>query len=85
MIRNGVTIDDTFAEAFPMKGTRLVSARNVDRRTFIRAAKVSGSATALHAPACRVSDPQPPFRIDLRAFQQNRARWGSTSFRAGSK
>ena len=44
MQRNGVTIDDSFAEAFPMKATRLViTARNL---TWARHAGVAATGFA---------------------------------------
>ncbi|WP_213305386.1 formylmethanofuran--tetrahydromethanopterin N-formyltransferase [Paraburkholderia sacchari] len=47
---NGVTIDDTFAEAFPMKATRLViTARN---RTWARHAAVAATGFATSVIAC---------------------------------
>ncbi len=50
MIRNGVTIDDTFAEAFPMKGTRLViTAHNA---TWARHAAVAATGFATSVIAC---------------------------------
>ncbi len=50
MIRNGVTIDDTFAEAFPMKGTRLViTAHNP---TWARHAAVAATGFATSVIAC---------------------------------
>ena len=41
MIRNGVTVDDTFAEAFPMKATRIV----VTAHTILWARQAAQSAT----------------------------------------
>ena len=52
VIRNGVTIDDTFAEAFPMKATRvLITAHN---ETWARHAAVAmtGFATSVIACGC---------------------------------
>lgn len=50
MIRNGVAIDDSFAEAFPMKGTRLViTAHNL---TWARNAAVSATGFATSVIAC---------------------------------
>ena len=50
MIRNGVAIDDTFAEAFPMKATRLlVTAHNP---TWARHAAVSATGFATSVIAC---------------------------------
>ncbi|MCW5664438.1 MAG: formylmethanofuran--tetrahydromethanopterin N-formyltransferase [Piscinibacter sp.] len=50
MIRNGVAIDDTFAEAFPMKGTRLViTAHNT---TWARHAAVAATGFATSVIAC---------------------------------
>ncbi len=50
MIRNGVTIDDTFAEAFPMKATRiLITAHNL---TWARHAAVSATGFATSVIAC---------------------------------
>jgi len=47
---NGVTIDDTFAEAFPMKATRLViTAHN---RTWARHAGVTATGFATSVIAC---------------------------------
>ncbi len=50
MLRNGVLIDDTFAEAFPMKATRiLVTAHNL---TWARHAAVSATGFATSVIAC---------------------------------
>jgi formylmethanofuran--tetrahydromethanopterin N-formyltransferase len=50
MIRNGVTIDETFAEAFPMKATRLViTAHNLD---WARHAAVAATGFATSVIAC---------------------------------
>lgn len=50
MIRNGVAIDDTFAEAFPMKATRLViTAHNP---TWARHAAVAATGFATSVIAC---------------------------------
>ena len=50
MQRNGVTIDDSFAEAFPMKATRLViTARNL---TWARHAGVAATGFATSVIAC---------------------------------
>ncbi len=50
MIRNGVAIDDTFAEAFPMKGTRLViTAHDL---TWARHAAVSATGFATSVIGC---------------------------------
>jgi formylmethanofuran--tetrahydromethanopterin N-formyltransferase len=50
LVRNGVTIDDTFAEAFPMKATRIViTAHNL---TWARHAAVSATGFATSVIAC---------------------------------
>jgi formylmethanofuran--tetrahydromethanopterin N-formyltransferase len=50
MIHNGVAIDDSFAEAFPMKGTRIViTAHNI---TWARHAAVSATGFATSVIAC---------------------------------
>jgi len=50
MIQNGVTIDDGFAEAFPMKGTRIViTAHNL---TWARNAAISATGFATSVIAC---------------------------------
>lgn len=50
VIRNGVVIDDTFAEAFPMKATRiLITAHNA---TWARHAAVSATGFATSVIAC---------------------------------
>ncbi len=50
MIQNGVAIDDSFAEAFPMKGTRIViTAHNL---TWARNAAVSATGFATSVIAC---------------------------------
>ncbi len=49
-VRNGVTIDETFAEAFPMKGTRLViTAHN---STWARHAAIAATGFATSVIAC---------------------------------
>lgn len=50
MIRNGVAIDESFAEAFPMKGTRLIiTAHNL---TWARNAAISATGFATSVIAC---------------------------------
>jgi len=50
MIRNGVAIDDGFAEAFPMKGTRLIiTAHNAE---WARHAAVAATGFATSVIAC---------------------------------
>jgi formylmethanofuran--tetrahydromethanopterin N-formyltransferase len=50
VVRNGVVIDDTFAEAFPMKATRLlITAHNA---TWARHAAVSATGFATSVIAC---------------------------------
>ncbi len=50
MIRNGVTVDDTFAEAFPMKATRLVvTAHNIE---WARHAAMSATGFATSVIGC---------------------------------
>jgi formylmethanofuran--tetrahydromethanopterin N-formyltransferase len=52
MIRNGVAIDDTFAEAFPMKATRLIiTARTLDWAHHA-AVSLTGFATSVIACGC---------------------------------
>lgn len=49
---NGVTIDDTFAEAFPMKGTRVVITAQNARWARIAAESMTGFATSVIACGC---------------------------------
>ena len=50
LIRNGVLIDDSFAEAFPMKGTRLIiTAHNI---TWARHAAVTATGFATSVIGC---------------------------------
>ncbi len=50
--RNGVTIDDTFAEAFPMKATRLVITAHNLTWAHHAAASLTGFATSVIACGC---------------------------------
>jgi formylmethanofuran--tetrahydromethanopterin N-formyltransferase len=52
MIINGVTIDDTFAEAFPMKGTRLIITALNAKWAMISAQAFTGFATSVIACGC---------------------------------
>jgi formylmethanofuran--tetrahydromethanopterin N-formyltransferase len=52
MIINGVTIDETFAEAFPMKGTRLIITALNARWAMISAQAFTGFATSVIACGC---------------------------------
>ncbi|MDB2705727.1 formylmethanofuran--tetrahydromethanopterin N-formyltransferase [Pseudomonadota bacterium] len=52
MIINGVTIDETFAEAFPMKGTRLIITALNAKWAMISARAFTGFATSVIACGC---------------------------------
>jgi len=52
MIINGVTIDETFAEAFPMKGTRLIITALNAKWAMISAQAFTGFATSVIACGC---------------------------------
>jgi len=52
MIINGVTIDETFAEAFPMKGTRLIITAHNAKWAMISAQAFTGFATSVIACGC---------------------------------
>jgi len=52
MIINGVTIDATFAEAFPMKGTRLIITALNAKWAMISAQAFTGFATSVIACGC---------------------------------
>ena len=49
---NGVTIDETFAEAFPMKGTRVIITAQNTRWARIAAESMTGFATSVIACGC---------------------------------
>ncbi|PKM36123.1 MAG: formylmethanofuran--tetrahydromethanopterin N-formyltransferase, partial [Gammaproteobacteria bacterium HGW-Gammaproteobacteria-10] len=62
MIINGVTIDKTFAEAFPMKATRAIITAQNEKWAMISAQAMTGFATSVIACGCeagieRVLDP----------------------------
>lgn len=62
MIINGVTIDATFAEAFPMKATRAIITAHNEKWAMISAQAMTGFATSVIACGCeagieRVLDP----------------------------
>lgn len=62
MIINGVTIDKTFAEAFPMKATRVIITAHNEKWAMISAQAMTGFATSVIACGCeagieRVLDP----------------------------
>ena len=52
MIINGVSIDETFAEAFPMKGTRLIITAHNEKWAMISAQTFTGFATSVIACGC---------------------------------
>ncbi len=52
MIRNGVRVDDTFAEAFPMKATRLLITAHELRWAHHAATSATGFATSVIACGC---------------------------------
>ncbi len=52
MIINGVTIDDTFAEAFPMKATRAIITAQNEKWAMISAQAMTGFATSVIACGC---------------------------------
>ena len=52
MIINGVTIDETFAEAFPMKATRLIITAHNAKWAMISAQAFTGFATSVIACGC---------------------------------
>jgi formylmethanofuran--tetrahydromethanopterin N-formyltransferase len=52
MIINGVTIDETFAEAFPMKATRLIITAHNTKWAMISAQAFTGFATSVIACGC---------------------------------
>ncbi len=52
MIINGVTIDETFAEAFPMKGTRIIITAHNLKWAMISAQAFTGFATSVIACGC---------------------------------
>ena len=62
MIINGVTIDDTFAEAFPMKATRVIITAQTEQWAYNSAKSMTGFATSVIACGCeadieRILDP----------------------------
>lgn len=52
LIRNGVTIDDTFAEAFPMSGAGIVVTAVNERWVLAAAQSMTGFATSVIACGC---------------------------------
>ncbi len=52
MIINGVTIDETFAEAFPMKATRVIITAQNSKWALISAQAMTGFATSVIACGC---------------------------------
>jgi len=52
MIINGVSIDDTFAEAFPMKATRIIITAHNAKWAMISAQAMTGFATSVIACGC---------------------------------
>ncbi|MBM4206684.1 MAG: formylmethanofuran--tetrahydromethanopterin N-formyltransferase [Gammaproteobacteria bacterium] len=52
MIINGVTIDETFAEAFPMKATRIIITAQNEKWALIAAQAMTGFATSVIACGC---------------------------------
>ena len=52
MIRNGVVIDDTFAEAFPMKATRVIITAQTAQWAYNAAKSMTGFATSVIGCGC---------------------------------
>ncbi|NBT45776.1 MAG: formylmethanofuran--tetrahydromethanopterin N-formyltransferase [Gammaproteobacteria bacterium] len=52
MIKNGVTIDQTFAEAFPMRATRIIITAHNAKWAMIAATAMTGFATSVIACGC---------------------------------
>ncbi len=52
MIINGVTIDDTFAEAFPMKATRVIITAHTEQWAINSAKSMTGFATSVIGCGC---------------------------------
>ena len=52
MIINGVTIDDTFAEAFPMKATRIIITAMTLKLAYRAANSLTGFASSVIACGC---------------------------------
>jgi len=52
MILNGVTIDETFAEAFPMKATRVIITAQTEQWACNAAKSMTGFATSVIACGC---------------------------------
>ncbi|MBS3964029.1 MAG: formylmethanofuran--tetrahydromethanopterin N-formyltransferase [Methylomonas sp.] len=52
MMINGVTLDDTFAEAFPMKATRAIITAQNEKWAMISAQAMTGFATSVIACGC---------------------------------
>lgn len=52
MIINGVTIDETFAEAFPMKATRVIITAHTDQWAWNSARSMTGFATSVIGCGC---------------------------------
>ena len=52
LVRNGVTIDDGFAEAFPMKATRIVITAHTLAWARTAAVSMTGFATSVIACGC---------------------------------
>ena len=52
VVANGVTVDDTFAEAFPMKATRIVITAHTIEWARHAALSATGFATSVIACGC---------------------------------
>lgn len=52
MIINGVSIDDTFAEAFPMQATRIIITAQTERWAYNAAESMTGFATSVIGCGC---------------------------------
>ena len=52
MIVNGVLIDHTFAEAFPMKATRVIITAQTEQWAFNAAKSMTGFATSVIGCGC---------------------------------
>lgn len=55
MIINGISIDDTFAEAFPMKATRIIVTAKNEKWAMVAANAFTGFASSVIACGCEAS------------------------------
>ncbi len=82
MIINGVTIDETFAEAFPMKATRVIITAHTDQWALNSARSMTGFATSVIGCGCEADIER---KLDPSETPDGRPGYSAMLFAMGSK